>query len=82
MKDHFIMDGIKGKKMAKPFFETTQYICDDCLVMDTPYRHYRSGRPLWYTNRDKGHGWLCKKCYNRRYGKNWSKKNKFVRRCA
>ena len=53
--------------------------CDDCKIIDTPYKH-PSGQPIWYRNRQKGIGFLCTICYNRRYQKTYQRKDRNPKR--
>lgn len=68
--------------MARPIFQTApQRQCADCGIIDTPYKHPKSGYPKWYRNRwNDGKGYLCMICYQRIYLKTYQRKDRKPRK--
>jgi len=49
-----------------PKFESTVYKCSECKSTSSSQKD-RNGNPRWYKNKEKGIGFICKKCYMVRY---------------
>lgn len=52
--------------MRRPRFATMKQICNVCGA-DTTYPIDKNGNERWYRDKERGIGFLCKACYNKRY---------------